>query len=378
MGNAAPNGYLSPPATVPERASMTCFPRIRRRWRRRIAAFALVLACAAQPSLAAGELPALGAKIDETSVSGISSGAYMAGQFQIAHSKIVAGAAIIAGGPYGCAESLYASFFPGANALRAVNNCMNDAMLVLGDPNPRALVRQAKRLARNEHIDPIDGVMADRVYLFAGKEDRTVKPSVVASAVDFYEALGLPKEHIRFVTDYKAGHAFVTQANGGACALSAKPFVVDCDYDQAGDLLAHILGPLKPPAEAPSGDYTVFDQRPFAKGLSSPGLSGEGAVYVPPACRAESGCRIHVAFHGCGQDRGEIGEAFVEETGFARWADTNRLIVLFPQVSKGPANPQGCWDWWGYTGSAYLTREAPQIEAVHRMIQRLAEGAAAR
>ncbi len=50
------------------------------------------------------ELPALGADTSETSVSGISSGAYMAGQFQIVHSRIVAGAAIIAGGPYGCGE----------------------------------------------------------------------------------------------------------------------------------------------------------------------------------------------------------------------------------------------------------------------------------
>ena len=40
-------------------------------------------------------LPALGADIAQTSVSGISSGAYMAGQFEIAHSKLVVGAAII-------------------------------------------------------------------------------------------------------------------------------------------------------------------------------------------------------------------------------------------------------------------------------------------
>jgi hypothetical protein len=44
-------------------------------------------------------LPALAADINQTSVSGISAGAYMAGQFEIAHSKIVVGAAIIAGGP---------------------------------------------------------------------------------------------------------------------------------------------------------------------------------------------------------------------------------------------------------------------------------------
>jgi len=48
------------------------------------------------------------------------------------------------------------------------------------------------------------------------------------------------------------------------------------------------------------------------------------------------------------------------------------LIVLFPQVSSTPANPQACWDWWGYTGRQFLTRDAPQIVAVRRMLQRLA------
>src|SRR5262245_36550191 len=59
------------------------------------------------------KLPALGVRLDQTSVSGLSSGAYMAGQFQLAHSRIVVGAALIAGGPYGCAESLFADVMPG-------------------------------------------------------------------------------------------------------------------------------------------------------------------------------------------------------------------------------------------------------------------------
>jgi poly(3-hydroxybutyrate) depolymerase len=66
-----------------------------------------------------------------------------------------------------------------------------------------------------------------------------------------------------------------------------------------------------------------------------------------------------------------VGDAFIKESGFARWADTNRLIVLFPQVAASPINPQGCWDWWGYTGSQYLTRDAPQIAAVNRMLDSL-------
>ena len=27
-------------------------------------------------------------------------------------------------------------------------------------------------------------------------------------------------------------------------------------------------------------------------------------------------------------------------------------------------NPNGCWDWWGYTGQNYATKEAVQIRAV--------------
>lgn len=44
-------------------------------------------------------LPALGLAADGVTVSGLSSGAYMAGQFQIAHAASVAGAALLAGGP---------------------------------------------------------------------------------------------------------------------------------------------------------------------------------------------------------------------------------------------------------------------------------------
>jgi poly(3-hydroxybutyrate) depolymerase len=31
-------------------------------------------------------------------------------------------------------------------------------------------------------------------------------------------------------------------------------------------------------------------------------------------------------------------------------------------------NPKGCWDWWGYTGSDYHTRNGVQVRAVRAMI----------
>ena len=71
----------------------------------------LLSSCGDAPDVS--PLPPLGTDITQTSTSGISSGAYMAGQFQMAHGEIVVGAAIIAGGPYGCAESAFAGLAPG-------------------------------------------------------------------------------------------------------------------------------------------------------------------------------------------------------------------------------------------------------------------------
>lgn len=334
-------------------------------------------ASAQEKPAALAALPQLGAKIDQTSVSGISSGAYMAGQFEIAHSRLVVGAAIIAGGPYGCAQSAFSDFAfgPGAtllNVSKAVNGCMLNAMAIWGVPNPPLLVDKAKRLAEEGRIDPIENVLGDKVYLFSGREDRTVVPAIVASAVEFYQRLGVPNSQIRFVSDMPAGHAFVTEGEGLSCELTAKPFVVDCNYDQAGDLLRHIYGELQPRSTSPGGRYIAFDQRPFVRDFANDGFDEEGVVYVPQACATSAGCRVHIAFHGCAQSREEVSDQFIKDTGFARWADTNKLIVLFPQIKESPTeNPQGCWDWWGYTGADFLTRDAPQIVAVYRMLERL-------
>jgi hypothetical protein len=154
------------------------------------------------------------------------------------------------------------------------------------------------------------------------------------------------------VADKPAGHAMVTEDAGNKdCAATKEPYINDCDYDAAGELLKHLLGPLKPPAK--DGPLREFDQ---------------GLVYVPRICDKER-CRVHVAFHGCrqGVDR------FARDAGYNRWAEGNQLIVLYPEVKASwyPFNPRGCWDWWGYTGAAYHTKDGAQIRAVWAMLERL-------
>jgi hypothetical protein len=318
-------------------------------------------------------LPKLGIDIDKTSVSGLSAGAYMAGQLQVAHSNSVIGAGIVAGGPYGCAEAGIDGAIPStaANVVRALEGCMSDKLLSQGIPSVDALVDRAQTLAGEEKNDALEGLAEDKIYLFTGGADRIVAPSVVQAAREFYVRAGVPNANIKLETRNDAGHAFLTEDAGTACGGSAPPFLSDCDYDQAGTILGWIYEGLAAPSANATGKFVRFDQTEFTKGDAD--LSKEGVVYIPNACTEEAGCRLHIALHGCEQNLDAVGMKFVEGSGFARWADTNRIIVLFPQVSASLVkNPKGCWDWWGYTGGDYLTKDAPQIAAIWSMVNRLA------
>jgi hypothetical protein len=52
-------------------------------------------------------------------------------------------------------------------------------------------------------------------------------------------------------------------------------------------------------------------------------------------------------------------------------AATNNIVVLYPQVSASPENPNRCWDFWGYTGREYYSRDGKQMRVVKAMVDRL-------
>jgi poly(3-hydroxybutyrate) depolymerase len=344
---------------------------------RRLCHFLTAAGLSALPAfgaLAADALPRLGVTLAATSVSGLSSGAYMAGQMQVAHSKDIVGAGIVAGGPYGCAETASSQLFPywpivmWQNATQATNGCMQ---VRFGAPDSGKLAERAEELSKDGKIDPLSGLAGDKVYLFSGDKDDVVRREVVETAKGFYEKAGVPAGQIAFV-ESRGGHAFLTESDGAACGLSEEPYISDCDYDQAKAILEWIYGPLSPPSDSPGGQFLVFDQSAFEEGLPS-GLADEGIVYVPATCAGTPGCRLHIAFHGCDQAREKVGDDFIKKSGYARYADTNRLVILFPQAEASLVNPHGCWDWWGYSGVDYLNKDAPQISAVWAMAERLAD-----
>lgn len=338
---------------------------------------ALLLALAMRTeATSAPRLPALQADLGQTTVSGLSSGAYMAGQFAVIHSSLVTGAAIIAGGPYYCAG------YPGrppftAYLSNAMSGCMNPQESGVRSPDPLVLWQEAQRLARAGLIDNVSNLRRQSIYLFSGGADRTVTTAVVDQARGFHALAGA--RNIRYRDDVNAGHGMVTaDSRDNPCPLTAAPYFNNCGLALARELLAHLYPGLGPPSARLTGTVLRFDQRPYA-GYSA-GLDTTGYAYVPAACRRET-CRIHVAFHGCRQGAALVGDHFYRRAGYNEVADANNIIVLYPQVRTSqfyPYNPRGCWDFWGYSSADpfqpdFHTREGSQVKAVFAMIQRLGQ-----
>lgn len=260
----------------------------------------------ASRALPPGLLPALGADLGACSVSGLSSGAFMAVQLHLAHAAMFVGAGIVAGGPYRCAES-----FPGASAIaedafvqNALFICMNPLTSSVG-PQPERLARMARQSARDGLIDPVEHLARQRLYIFTGSQDKVVSPLVVQATRRFYELLDVDPRGLRFIDDVPAGHAI----------LSDHP------------------------------EYNPLETN------------------TPP-----------------------YGNRYMTTTGYNEMADTNDLVILYPQVEGVDdgltQNPEGCWDWWGYSSESpqrpdYHTKQAVQIHAIHGMLQRLGEPRAA-
>jgi len=180
---------------------------------------------------AATQIAGMNLDAETLTVSGVSSGGYMAQQFHVAHSQQVAGAAIVAAGPYRCAGDDYPW-----NMTRTLYRCMRtgESWLFLGPPDPQESIAATHEAFADGEIDAPDGLAGDRVFLFSGGGDNTVPGSVVAALRDYYLAF-VATADLRFVDHPTAGHAWPTADYGNSdCAVTAPPYLNDCDYDLAG------------------------------------------------------------------------------------------------------------------------------------------------
>ncbi len=325
---------------------------------------AAVAALASGTAFAAVNLPKLNVDKTQTSVSGLSSGGYMAVQMHVAYSgTFKKGVGVVAGGPFYCAEG---------SITNATGRCMASPA---GIPTS-TLVSTTNNWASQGLIDPVANMQQSKVYLFSGSLDSTVKPGVMDALKTYYNSF-VPTANVIYKKDIAAEHAMITDDYGSACSTKASPYINDCNFDLAGAILQQLYGPLLPPVAPLPAGLLALDQAAFVPAHDPALLTSLGPLayaYYPSSCsRAPTNCtRVHVAFHGCQQTVGDVQLQYVQHAGYNQWAEANQMVVLYPQVQRdAPLNPDGCWDWWGYSGPDYATKLGIQISTVRAIIDAL-------
>jgi poly(3-hydroxybutyrate) depolymerase len=331
------------------------------------------------------ELPALNVDLAETSVSGLSSGAFMAVQFEVANSAMVKGVGVFAGGPYYCGQD---------DAIRATTQCSCSLDLPFPTCDVSSTSADVPHLedvtrasARDGAIDPTDHLADHRVFIFTGGKDSIVPGAIAAQLEEYYRRFAVPAGNINKTVKANAAHTMPTRNYGTSCSVSDTPYMGRCGFDGAHAALSWIYGGLNAPRRGTRrGRFIRFDQKHYVPSVAPFAVTGMDAtawLYVPAACARGERCRLHIALHGCKQAQSytplkgaalHYGTKFVRHAGYVETADTNRIVVLFPQAVGSPENIFGCWDWWGYTGADYATRDGVQIATIRAMAEQIASG----
>jgi poly(3-hydroxybutyrate) depolymerase len=298
-------------------------------------------------------------------ISGVSSGGFMALQFAVAHSAIVRGVGAIAAGPYYCAR---------LDPLRISDICLR------GHPDWRDSVQAVGTAATLGAIDSPSNLERMRGWLLAEGADPVVSVNVVQAARDFLRHYA--GDRVQFQVLSGAGHSMPTVDHGGLCGDTGGSYLNACAFDAATQLMDY-LDPDAPADSDVGGDLLSFDQSEFVAGwrriFGTASLGKVGYLFVPKGCR-RGHCRLHVALHGCRQGADGASPEFVRFAGYNAWAVRHATVVLYPQATPTrfawyapwlPLNPEGCWDWWGYSGADYAVRSGVQIRAIAAMIERL-------
>ncbi|MFI4954485.1 MAG: polyhydroxybutyrate depolymerase [Gammaproteobacteria bacterium] len=304
---------------------------------------------------AADALPKINLE-DHITVSGVSSGGYMANQIHLAHAEKINGAGIFAAGPYFCSED---------SLLTAAKQCLDKEN---SNPPVKALLAIAQANAQHQKIADLKELQNDRIWIFHGTKDHLVDKSVTEALVAFYQQY-VSEKNIVYINNIAAGHGFPTLNSGVPCANSESPFINKCNYDGAGAMLQHLYPNLVEPSVS-TATPQQFDQSLY--NLEKSGLAQQGYIYIPKACAKGDTCKLHISFHACNQNAETIGTQYVENTGLNRWAESNNIVILYPQTTRTLfTNAYGCWDWWGYTDEHFAERSGKQIQSIWNMVQAL-------
>jgi poly(3-hydroxybutyrate) depolymerase len=329
-----------------------------------VAAITVLLVLAvAQPVSAQVNLGSYNVNPNTVTVAGVSSGGFMAVQLQVAYSRSIFGTAVFAGGTYFCAQD---------------NLALWGTVCSTGSGVPvSSLVNFTKSEANAGQIDPVSNIAGKPIYMFSGLLDTVVEQPTMNALHLYYQSFTSNSE-INYNNFTSAEHSWVTPDGVNACAVLAAPYINFCGIDPEQTFLSMFYGLLNARHSSLSGSLIQFNQNQFCPhtNCASIDMDSTAWVFVPQSCAQNQACRLVIALHGCLNNQQTIGLTFIERAGINEWADGNNIIVLYPQTiaSVVPANDAGCWDWWGYTGSNYALKSAPQMSAILAEVNQITGG----
>jgi hypothetical protein len=283
----------------------------------------------------------------------------MAVQLHFAYSGTFKGAAIYAGGPDYCGQD---------SETTADIDCGGAGLYTSELAPSEAFINANQNTAG---MDPVSNMSGQPVYLWSGTGDTVVPQKTMNDLQTEYQKYGAS---VTYDNSYAAEHGWESPYGANACGTLGSPYMIDCSgYDSEKTWLTKFLGTLSAKNTGTlTGSLINFDQTPFGGGSND--FDTNGWVFVPSTCAAGKTCSLVVALDGCEQYQAVINDEFVTQSGLDQWADTNGIIVLYPYQTTGSSNPNGCWDWWGYTNSSYALKSGIQMAAIDAMVKHLEGG----
>jgi hypothetical protein len=275
-------------------------------------------------------------------ISGISSGGFMAAQMGVIYSDQFSGVGLVAGGFYFCAQnhlqnklkdasnlwigdlSLYQTQFRAPKGLalqmfdlvglsphnpiyQAVGVCMQ---------NPSEAILSYDVVSENQRkylISAAENIEKQKIFIYQGDNDKVVNPGMKDSLLNFYRHYNVPAENIK-ISQSSGGHNFPTDHEGEkSCLLQEVPYVASCGLDTAGDTLRHLVSADLTRTENRESNLqflnSVTQDIPRRLGIPRPkSIASYGYLAASPSCLQDpDSCSVHVALHGC-----EMSDSFDE------------------------------------------------------------------
>lgn len=305
-------------------------------------------------------------------LSGFSSGGSFAQQVYLSYSSLIHGIAVFSHTYYRCGPVTTSQLEYDTACTRLGNRHISQ----LYDPNNA--LNDIQNYYSQRLIENPANLLNKPLYVYAGTRNWLFTADMSLRILQVFEPYIRNPKVIRTVVQdanltLPTARADYPPCNGPPNSLQLS----NCGLSGPLDSLQFLLGESairQPATEIQLEPLLTFDQSEFFYGANGGryDMDSVGYLYIPRLCRSNQvDCLLHFYFHGCSVGRQYVGEGHVRNSGYLEVAETNGIIMVFPQAVASAENDIGCWDTYGFTGPLYATQRGSQVTAVRNMISRI-------